>query len=626
MVQTVHSAQCRMTIIKPKPKHVIVLVGGTVDPVNTEEFKYSGSLLRRKKGGDSKKHKEYIARRDKMMDDLMEQIKRDDPEKYNALQNLGTTEKEKKLSDSLFYWEENRDFQDQLFELESTYGVELFDGMMWSGDNSVSERKSAGMSLIQQLCEEYDIKKGWKNKPIHFHFIGHSHGGNVINEATHAVVSNGNWPKPWEIKTIMYQSTPFFQRQHQVKTTYFHDNFQAITITNRFDLTARMIADFSMHLWPIFRVVSIPKLMEAIDEKKEDFSKIDFSVFERIKNRLGKSGLIWAAISKKNLERAEAQGAYQALVDTTDFFVKTFKFFEHHVGDMRQTNSNQPVMSQSVIQQLKNIFKSCRETAENAKRSFADHLENINNNSELVTTTNDLQGHLTSLFPFIQRVNQAINIRTIPSNGIIPTPPTTNNEILDAILQILIDQIDVVDDTKMTPHHMYQSYKHKLTEINVAEVDKYYPDYQSNNNRKGQYDTWIKDLETLEGRLPRQVTASGQNKQLLTDLLFTLAGQDPRVQGAITQAKRFERKLWWLEFLFTDRLDQASKELRATLSSYIHALEQRNYSAIPSKLSDKKYRGDIPYFAVVSHSVSRQSFYPGRFRTFEILKDQISHP
>jgi hypothetical protein len=115
----------------------------------------------------------------------------------------------------------------------------------WSGDNAKAEREKAGNALRELLYARRKNKdhgdalyKGWINKPVSIHLIGHSHGGNVINEFTKAIKAQGDFPKLWKIKSITYLSTPFFTTMHQADTSHFHPNCRIIRATSGC-LTAR---------------------------------------------------------------------------------------------------------------------------------------------------------------------------------------------------------------------------------------------------------------------------------------------------------------------------------------------------------------------------------------------------
>ena len=83
----------------------------------------------------------------------------------------------------------------------------------WSGDNNNTDRTTGANRLLDLI---YRLYPNWKNEDVYFHFIGHSHGGNVINEYTNVIANDGSFPEKWKVKSITYLSTPFFKEQHQL--------------------------------------------------------------------------------------------------------------------------------------------------------------------------------------------------------------------------------------------------------------------------------------------------------------------------------------------------------------------------------------------------------------------------
>lgn len=126
----------------------------------------------------------------------------------------------------------------------------IFGEHRWSGDNTQANREIAGAYLADRLCGSNGKKacyEAYLGKRVAFHLIGHSHGGNVLNEMTKRAAKACQWPSHWEIKSIIYLSTPFFKYQHQLDTTRLHQDCAIINVTNDFDLTQRVIADFAMY-------------------------------------------------------------------------------------------------------------------------------------------------------------------------------------------------------------------------------------------------------------------------------------------------------------------------------------------------------------------------------------------
>ncbi|KPA15748.1 Peptidoglycan-binding Lysin subgroup domain protein [Candidatus Magnetomorum sp. HK-1] len=169
------------------------------------------------------------------------------------------------------------------YEGDVNFNIDLYKDFSWSGDNSYNERVNAGMKLAQNLKTKY---KSWQNNNVYFHLIGHSHGGNVINEfSNHTLLS-----EKWFIKTIVYLSTPFFQRIHQPKSAVLHDNFNIYNIKNYYDLTQIFVADFT--IVPSFQNF-IDLFAPALKNAEKTFNALFSSVTNFVKSlRIVKDRLI----------------------------------------------------------------------------------------------------------------------------------------------------------------------------------------------------------------------------------------------------------------------------------------------------------------------------------------------
>ena len=155
------------------------------------------------------------------------------------------------------YWNGNNELYEKVNELKKTDEYELHvnkDWFSWSGDNNTKEREKAAKKLIKYLMDFYPrFQERW----VSFHFIVHSHGGNVFNDFSRFIVDHEDFPKQWRIQTIIYLSTPFFKPEdklHQVNTKLFNKKAKVINVFNQYDLTQRFIATYSLiqnHPWLI---------------------------------------------------------------------------------------------------------------------------------------------------------------------------------------------------------------------------------------------------------------------------------------------------------------------------------------------------------------------------------------
>ncbi|EPX59182.1 hypothetical protein D187_003086 [Cystobacter fuscus DSM 2262] len=149
-----------------------------------------------------------------------------------------------------WYWRDNPELLKALKLLQKKYtNLHLFTAHGWTGDNAAANRKVAGAYLANRLCGGAGQKAYYKallNSEVSFHLIGHSHGGNVINELTREAAHSKAWPKHWKIRSITYLSTPFFTQLHPVDTGAFDKDCRILNVFCRYDLTQRVIADFSL--------------------------------------------------------------------------------------------------------------------------------------------------------------------------------------------------------------------------------------------------------------------------------------------------------------------------------------------------------------------------------------------
>jgi hypothetical protein len=148
----------------------------------------------------------------------------------------------------------------------------------WSGDNNTEERNLAAERLLNQIGREYPK---FKRKEVHLHLIGHSHGGNVINEFTNLITTEKGkaFPEQWKIKSITYLSTPFFKKKHQLNHAKLHKACKIINVYNEYDLTQRLIADFSLINLEVFL---LNFHMKNFEKGLEVLKQINTSAFDNL--------------------------------------------------------------------------------------------------------------------------------------------------------------------------------------------------------------------------------------------------------------------------------------------------------------------------------------------------------
>jgi poly(3-hydroxyalkanoate) synthetase len=141
------------------------------------------------------------------------------------------------------FWNKIKDLKPQYLDLH----IEG-DFFSWSGDND-KRKKLSFRPVIGSVFKSIQILE---NQEVHIHLIGHSHGGNVINQFTELIATDSKYPKPWKVKSITYLSTPFFKKKHQLNHSKLHKECKIINVHNEYDLTQQLIADFSLVNLEIF--------------------------------------------------------------------------------------------------------------------------------------------------------------------------------------------------------------------------------------------------------------------------------------------------------------------------------------------------------------------------------------
>lgn len=148
------------------------------------------------------------------------------------------------------YWQQYPEFIQALRKLTQQFSnVAIFDAHGWSGDNTAAKRRIAGAYLAERLCGangKAAYYSGYLKKPVYFHLIGHSHGGNIANEIMRRAAELTEWPQGWLFASICYLSTPFYPNLHVPATVHCAKDFKAISLFNRYDLTQRFAAIVSL--------------------------------------------------------------------------------------------------------------------------------------------------------------------------------------------------------------------------------------------------------------------------------------------------------------------------------------------------------------------------------------------
>ena len=561
-----------------------------------------------------------------------------------------------KEDDKSWYWAENSHFRRELEQLCKKYpNTELFPFHGWTGDNRHENREVAGAYLVNKLCGAENqtpfYESTYQNKKIVFHLIGHSHGGNVVNEFTRQadkLAKQGLWPTKWKIKTITYLSTPFFTKLHQpiVSGDTFDPDCKVMSVYNDFDLTQRTIADFN--LLPMADIQSRFFLQLKKEGKKKaaqvnaQDTKVDFELILAAFKKIGPNPKMGLNISWNPLEwglEFEWQWSFKP-GDGEKVYDECLKLFNNITDQFDAYLALSRVLNQEVEFDIseKMVNDLGQEVIVNKRKIISDDIQ-----SRIITMFERIIGGIRqSVAAFRERRKSVLSgerytildfISDIKlSDFLVPIiellkiddktlSGPTNLSLTSFIHDILVSQIDQFDNTERFPMALYKKAGWKdFKAIKVANVtikDPYCKSSESQN-----FYRFIKKVEGIEQRY-----ADNGAYYDLMDLFFTLIthyGAFPTllkdywyagsVFKAICNLWRVNR---WADMDFSaSEFEQRLNELSDIINSYQAIFEERNCGVLeeaghkPDASTGMLKRGNIAYFAMFSHSVSRHVLHP----------------
>ncbi|NPC74523.1 hypothetical protein HPP05_32700 [Corallococcus exiguus] len=608
--------------------NIIVLVSGTVDPVNSDLKARSASYQRKKS-----------------------------------------------INDPDWYWQENPALRQTIDEIHKRYtNVHIFTAHGWTGDNGSSNRTIAGTYLANRLCGangKSAYYKGFLNQEVAFHLIGHSHGGNVINELTaQAAVA---WPQRWKIRSITYLSTPFFTKQHHVNTKALHKECKIINVYNKYDLTQRVVADFS--LLPFHDAFKRSEFDDFGAQLKK--IKFDTRVFEdAVKSTRLKDAdpSLWIDL-KLLMDPAKGKALYDSCINTLNSVktalakarevicalnnVITFDVPVEMTGDAPK---NRQIINNDLANRLQAELNKVETSLSPALKAFQ---------ARKASGRYPLMG-------FFDDLNVSSPLRAV-SKLLQINPKTLSGPLWDLLAQVLEQQIHKFDNTTSSPKAQYAQspFANRIVDVDVTKEDKYAQFHLDAN-----FDNFVGRLEKCEARYASTVARTD-----LMNLVFTLLANHAPVSTLIAEQGKtvttIRRTLDWLVVwlkankylpsnlmalptdpgrLFREASGMISipavaalAELCAVLETHVGILKERSvgqlevtlvsspfmqalpkasgmnvpYKAVePSPLARNKLEftppvsiGGLSYFMRVSHSVSRKKLYP---KVRALIEEQIN--
>lgn len=535
------------------------------------------------------------------------------------------------LEDVDWYWQKDAAFRAKLASMEKEYiSFKIFAAHGWSGDNSIDNRKVAGAYLANRLCGaegEKPFYPAWRNKRVDIHILGHSHGGNVVNEFTRQTAKlEKAWPARWRIRSVTYLSTPFFRNLHPVDTATFDPECRIINVCDDYDLTQRVIADFSM--LPLRNVLQHARADELLATVAGMKLAPDVIV-EALSSARPDVNFGWTIGVEIDWKMDPQKGAklYDHLLELLRGLDATFTAANRVIDNLTtplkypiapglngKIKTERPILSPQSASQCKALLRRAQE----AVNPFRARIEARRNSGVY-----PLQGFFDdliaqdSLTVLITRLVELIDIDTTTLSG----------PILDLITSVALDQVDQFDDTVRTPAAQLAgtAFEQKVTHVDVTGADRY-ASIEELKPYRAHFPAFISRLEQLEAAY-----AQHGNRRDITDLLLNLLAQLKPIREMVETLKNYEviidygggflsgmaqidAALEWirekspvLELLA--RLGEALEHWYTVLSTRDAGAMEVPLSVAASDDPTEPPIGSVAWFALVSHSVSRRQLH-----------------
>lgn len=504
---------------------IVMFVAGTTDPVNTEGKKHHANTS----------YWKYIDEKTK-------------EETEQSLNNLWNNIKKLKLQ-----------FLDLHIEGEF---------FSWSGDNDTKERTEASERLFDLLLRVYS---GWKNQEVHLHLIGHSHGGNVINQFTELISSKEmiakstilkprkitEFPKLWKVKSITYLSTPFFQKKHQLNHGKLHKDCKIINVHNDYDLTQQLVANFSLNnlegLLKSFKMERFEKGINIVKDVDTDAitKYLKSFIWQDFKN---KATLAWQEMSKAFL----------------GFNIITAEFIKY-INSLKIENSNLQKEKDSFVSLLNNL----QQWTYDVHKNYAS----ISGGYDKATWVKNMK-----LTQGLKVLNTLFAIKSAPKDSYLLS-------LLAGVFGESKGITDSIDETLWSP-------KKQTKGLTIVDVPIYDSDPYNSRNKKSAFATFLKGAQ------------NAVHNRELEDMLMRLFSQfikPPQLKKIISYVDN-------AEYVVTGNLDTELKVLRGNLEIY-DSFVTKYYAGLVTPQDEKNFDdilkrpGTLPYLAMASHSLSHTQLW-----------------
>ncbi len=507
-------------------------------------------------------------------------------------------------------------------EGDKQYQSELYLDFSWGGENNFTERVKTGQNLANKLWQKFNGK--WGCKPVYFHLIGHSHGGNVINNLTNALSASNKALKfgdQWFIKSITYLSTPFFQKIEQPASDRIHSTALILNSRNYYDLTQRFVADFTVKQvtqqtldqltekviaikGALSRVIADvdPILLKVTEVKNKALNALkqeakDYITFKNNTTNANSAAIEYQASLKALVTLvAEFKDDIDTLANSIDNILLQFKAFLQMPDSSIPANLREEMLA--FISSLQTLTEYCRA-----------------NSQQLIDSIREFQISLfiETTFLIFDRLLQSIA-------GLLE-----NDKIYQIIALYGVNILQFFDDTSQNNKHYDQlsGFNHVLEDVDERDQYDNKEDYRTLKNKLAPNE------DILHQQFSRTPAAFNSTKWLSFDdtkkalipifqlIIAQIIGAYTEVYSQFSQsvsAKLEKIDKWnkradkWLPGYTAVPLDMVSINASINIiDEFINDLVEQNLELFEGKNPlDDTIPGTIPYLAVNSHSVSRE--------------------
>lgn len=511
------------------------------------------------------------------------------------------------------YWDA-KFYEDVKALVASAPNAKLFDLHGWSGDNRIANREAAGAYLVNRLIgankEKAFYGPSYRKKKVHLHLVGHSHGGNVVNEMTKQMAKLGSkWPSTWKIKSFTYLSVPFFQKIHQVNVgSFVHPQAEVLNVYNHYDYTQQMLADFSLFT-----------LQDAIRA-----NNVTETISSSIKELLASNNAVpWKLIKDWWLNEKEGRLLYTRVRDflgntkKRDGFISVVQFLatlqkvfvglnnpvEYQVNPGIQANhqvstKSFKLLSDANLANFNTIIMALTKNINETVKALDDSIE--------TNTFNRIDFGIDVLKGGVPLANNLKAFMDIPVAGL---NVERSGVLWQTLISVLSDAIEMFDDTVNKPEAQFNGSR-PITHLDVTTRDLYDRSAQKNNAVK-----LLGKIKVLEKKATAKPEAN-----LLFDLLLTLMVHNPQVRDIAHMIQKWAERIRVIEentpktLKAADDVKFAANSLHTTMNNVVKALFFRFVGELedptdktPSEIGQ---RGSLPYLLRESHSTSRRVLHP----------------